>query len=345
MKVTGTESRRMIAVLAVTAVWVSAVPAQRAASVERRSILDDARLRERVHRRLVDRHMESLSQAYGLTDDQRPAVSNVLEQLKQQQEEYSAGLQDEMSRLSEELRELWQKRQAGQDVDEDRLQAAGERMREIWQGMPLLNSQRVVGEVEKLLPAEQVAEGRRKWDAAREKRMREWAERYAAYRGQARLGRGPAAGSWEAFVEMFCREFQLDEAQRATAFSVLRDVQGRRDRYLAGRAEDIEAAQQLGDSRFRRERLDQLMRPLRNLYEELRTRLDRIPTSSQIETVRRQAATQPAASGAGDGSVGRAGQSGAALATRPSDMISVPAPVVRPREFRPRRANLPDSPR
>lgn len=343
MKVTGTEPRRMIAVLAVTAVWVSHVPAQREASVERRSILDDARLRERVYGRVVDRHMETLSRAYGLTDDQRSAVSRVLEQLKQQQEEYSAGLQEEMSRLSEELRELWRSRQDGQAVDEDRLQAAGERMREIWRGMPLLNPQRVVSEVEKLLPAEQVAEGRRKWDAAREQRMREWAQRYAVYRGQPRLGRGSAAGSWETFVEAFCHEFQLDEAQRATAFSVLRDVRGQRDNYLAGHAEDIEAAQQLGNSRYRRERLDQLMHPVQSLYEELRTRLDRVPTSAQIETVRRQAAaTQPAAPREGAGSAGRAGRSGAALTTRPSDMVSIPASAARHPGFRPRPANTPD---
>jgi hypothetical protein len=331
-----------VAAILLTTILASSAFAQRAASVERGSIWNDARLRERVYNRTIDRYMENLSQAYELTDEQKTLLSSKLDELKQRQEAYSTSSHEEISQLNAKMGELWRMRQAGETVDEQEIQAVGERMRELWQNAPLLNAQRVLGEVEKLLPAEQAAQGRRKWEADRQERIREWTERFSAYRQPAGSGSGYAAGSWEQFVEAFCREFGLDEAQRATAFSVLRDVQARRDRYVTSRADEIEAAQQGEDFRYRRERLDQVMQPISSLYEELRTRLDRIPTSAQIDAVRRRATTQPAEGdtvrrGAVAESPSPDGPESAAAATRPSDMIRAPAPPVRQREFRPAR--------
>lgn len=309
----------------------SGVLAQRQpASVERGSIWNDPRMRERVYTRTLERQMTELTRAYELTDEQQGEVRQRLEALKLQQESYSARIEEEMGGLRDEMTDIWHQRQAGQAIDEQKYERAGRRLQELWQGAPLLNPRRVMDEVEKLLPADQARQGRERWEEAREVRLREWAERFADFRGGGGMPGGANAGdAWERFVEAFCREFELDAAQRATAQSVLRDVQGRRDRHLRTHAEEIEAAQHIEDGRFRRERIQQTLQPVAVLYGELRGRLDRIPTTAQIESVRRRAATQPADSDwtpepAADG-VGRA-RPDPATATRPSDMIRPQGP-------------------
>lgn len=317
---------RCVVVLAWFGLAISSAFAQRQpASIERRSMWDDPQMRERFYNRAVDRYLQEMSQAYELTDEQRAQVAERLAQLKQEQVDYAERGRDEMSRVRDELGDLWRKQRAGQPVDQQKMDQLTARMREMWQGSPLMNPEKVAGEVERLLPAEQAGKGRPKWQAARQERLREWTDRFAVLgsRGGTLPGSQGNTDSWQRLVETFCSEFNLDEAQRASAFSVLRDVQARRDQYLASHASDVEATQEIDDFRLRRERMQELMKPIDSLYAELQSRLDKIPTSSQIEAVRARATTQPA--GGGFGSV----------ATRPSDMIRRPVPIMRePAGFR-----------
>jgi hypothetical protein len=305
--------------LAVPVVLTPLATAQRQpASMARRSIWDDPRLRERFYARTVDRYLQDLSQAYELTEEQKGQVRSRLEALKEQQQAYSDQVREDMGRLRQEMAELWRKQRLGETADPDKMQDLARRMREVWQAAPLLNPQKMVGEVEQLLPAEQAQKGRARWDAIRAERIAEWTERFAAFREQGGYVPVAAGDSWTRFVEAFCEKFKLDEAQRASAMSVLRDVQARRDQYRTSHADEIEAAGQIEDARFRAERIEQVMQPIASLYEELRSRLDRIPTSAQIEAVRREVATsQPT--------------SAPATATRPSDMVRMqPVRPLRP---------------
>lgn len=311
---------RFVLVVAPLTLTSLAAAQRQPASMNRRSIWDDTRLRQRFYDRTIDRYLHDLSQAYELTDEQQEQVRARLEALKEEQQTYSDQVRDEMSRYREELAELWRSQRLGESVDAERMQELTRRMQEHWQAAPLLNPQKMLSQIEQLLPAEQVRKGRTKWDALRAERIAEWTERFSAFRQQGGYVPGTAGDSWERFVEAFCAKFELDEAQRASAMSILRDVQARRDQYRTSHADELEAANQIDDARFRAERIEQLMQPIGSLYEELRSRLDRIPTSAQIEAARRTISTsQPA--------------SAPATATRPSDMVRVqPA-----RPFRPNR--------
>ncbi|HOA73321.1 MAG TPA: hypothetical protein PL151_11645 [Phycisphaerae bacterium] len=311
---------RFVLVVAPLTLTSLAAAQRQPASMNRRSIWDDTRLRQRFYDRTIDRYLHDLSQAYELTDEQQEQVRARLEALKEEQQTYSDQVRDEMSRYREELAELWRSQRLGESVDAERMQELTRRMQEHWQAAPLLNPQKMLSQIEQLLPAEQVRKGRTKWDALRAERIAEWTERFSAFRQQGGYVPGTAGDSWERFVEAFCAKFELDEAQRASAMSILRDVQARRDQYRTSHADELEAANQIDDARFRAERIEQLMQPIGSLYEELRSRLDRIPTSAQIEAARQTISTsQPA--------------SAPATATRPSDMVRVqPA-----RPFRPNR--------
>lgn len=317
---------------------------RRPASVERGSIWDDPRLRERLYSRNVERYARELAEAYELTDAQKEQVNARLAELKAEQVAYSQRIREEMGEATRELGDLWRRRQAGDSVDEQRIEQLAGRTRELWEASPLLNSRHVAAEVEKLLPADQVTRGRAKWEVVRQERIR-MAMDGMSLRGRGRPDADEPLDAWERFVETFCSEFGLDEAQRAAAMSVLRDVKARRDQYRRRHADDFESLQQIEDFVLQAERRRQLMQPIDVLEEELRSRLDRIPTSSQIDAVRQRAATQPARDDVGRGPdrprlpdrarAGSAGRFDPATATRPSDMIRRDSGSRRVREFPP----------
>lgn len=290
----------------------------RARSIRRGSVWDDPERRERMYDRMAERYLDDLGEAYDLTDGQRDQIAERLEAIKAAQRAYGDAHREEFVELREQMREAWRDRQDGEDPREAIPPELRDRMRELWQNAPLMNPDKVVAEAEKLLPAEQVDEGRAKWQALREQRMREgWGPGRGGFggdRGPGGFGRGERdeVDPWQRYVDSFCETFRLDAAQQATAYSILRDVQERRNKLQARRSGTIDAARRIEDREERRERMQETMREIlagnRTLMEELRTRLDRVPTSAQIAAVRQAAVTQ----------------SEAATATRPSDYVRSP---------------------
>jgi hypothetical protein len=109
---------------------------------------------------------------------------------------------------------------------------------------------------------------------------------------QTSLDPDAALGPWERYVRDFVRRYQLDVSQQATAASVLRSLQEQRTLYEATKQADFQAARQIQDESIRQKQLDYLNDPVKHLFEELKSQLERIPTAAQ----RMNAATRPAAS-------------------------------------------------
>jgi hypothetical protein len=83
-------------------------------------------------------------------------------------------------------------------------------------------------------------------------------------------------GPWERYVRDFIRRYNLDPAQQATAYSVLREVEQRRVAYETSHRADYERAAREGE-----ERLKSLNTPVVRMFDELKGRLQRIPSSAQ----------------------------------------------------------------
>ncbi len=282
-------------------------------SVERSDIASEPEIRDRFYDRTAERYLKDFVDAYALTETQREQVAARLEQLKEEQKTYTQARERESAVLREEMRALSQARRTGEKIDEKRLRELSGKMRALYQDAPLLSPNRVAQEVEKLLPPEQVSQGRPRWETTRQQRLNEWGDRLGESREREATVRG-ARDLWPQYVDAFCREFNLDETQKATALSALRDVMQQRDKYLTDHAPEIEAAARASAGEPRREQMAQALAPVNALFEELKTRLDRIPTSSQIESFRKRAATQPASQPT----------SRPATATRPTDWVRLP---------------------
>jgi vacuolar-type H+-ATPase subunit E/Vma4 len=92
-------------------------------------------------------------------------------------------------------------------------------------------------------------------------------------------------------VRDFIRRYALTAPQQATAESVLREMQKRRDAYEQSHASDYEAARNLDDRDARRQRFAELNKPVESLFEELKSRVGQIPTTEQRRAVEASAPT------------------------------------------------------
>ncbi len=94
---------------------------------------------------------------------------------------------------------------------------------------------------------------------------------------------------WDYFVAEFIVRFNLDEAQRETAHSVLRECKSRaaahRDQFRA-RIERLEKSVEAEDSGTdaRRAELTAMYGPIDAIFAELKTRIEAIPTTAQTAT-------------------------------------------------------------
>ena len=94
---------------------------------------------------------------------------------------------------------------------------------------------------------------------------------------EARLERSERpVGPWEQYVRDFTRTYKLDAAQQATAESVLREVKERRTTYEQAHRLDFDSARK-GSSKS----LEELNKPVVAMFDELKLRLMRIPSSAQ----------------------------------------------------------------
>jgi hypothetical protein len=124
-------------------------------------------------------------------------------------------------------------------------------------------------------------------DARRQLQERiEAAERAAAGQGQSPRSLDP----WEKHVEGFIQSHELTAAQQTAAMAILKDVQARGTQIERVYGPRIAAAKQLQDPEARKKLLAELNKPTEKLFEELKTRLDRLLTASQRKKVKAHSA-------------------------------------------------------
>jgi len=93
--------------------------------------------------------------------------------------------------------------------------------------------------------------------------------------------------AWDAYVAQFVAEFSLDNAQKRAAGSVLVDVKARAEQYSKTHADQLRAATNeiaQAAKEQRKSMIDdkaELMQPLNELFAELKSRLQQIPTEAQ----------------------------------------------------------------
>ena len=106
----------------------------------------------------------------------------------------------------------------------------------------------------------------------------------AAERAAAKTNKPRPLGPWEKHVQGFIQNHALTPAQQTAAMAILKDMQTRRAQIERVYAPQITAAEQLKDPKARKKRLAELNKPTEKLFEELKTRLDRLLTASQRKT-------------------------------------------------------------
>ncbi|MFQ5422740.1 MAG: hypothetical protein ACE5F9_02045 [Phycisphaerae bacterium] len=99
--------------------------------------------------------------------------------------------------------------------------------------------------------------------------------------------REPAVGGsrqsrWRRYAESFAARYRLTPAQQAAAEAVVRDIETRAARFEASRAAEIERMAAAG--RYRR--LNDRLAPLDAMFDELKRRLDELPTADQKASAR-----------------------------------------------------------
>ncbi len=99
----------------------------------------------------------------------------------------------------------------------------------------------------------------------------------------------PSEDKWAAYVNQFCQRYGLDKAQRAAARAVLKDLRDQARSYRRSHSEElsrlereIERAESAEARQAARAELTEALRAIEMLFEELKARLDNIPTQQQM---------------------------------------------------------------
>jgi len=247
--------------------------------------------RQRMYDHVAEHQLRHFASDYELTAEQQDLVRARLDRLKVEQSKYMEPLRQEYQDLERKMHESFSRRRDRQEANTEEATAARERLREIWSGSPLMNPERAAEAIEQILPDQQVEKGRLR----KTERSAEIEQRYESWRqGQGDRGqhspergsreRGTIAGSgdsWDRYVESFTRLYQLDQAQQASAQSVLREMKQQRDTYRESRQTDFDALGKIEDRQARREAYEKLNQPVDWFFEQLKERLMRIPTNAQ----------------------------------------------------------------
>ncbi len=246
--------------------------------------MDKATPEERRQMR-VDRWVSRLSRTYDLDDTQRSAVRAEVDEMSKEYYSKMGPAAEEMDRLRTEMRQYWRtardRQEAGEDVDWQAM-ASSEEFAKIRAELEALREahpfdwDKGVERVERLLPPDQIEEGRRR-RKEREERRQDWRERRANGERGGRGGwdrrRGGAEtpvverSAWEAYAIGVIEKYGFDSAQINSARSILKDIQDR--------ADVIERALRNPDA---------LKSPMGELFKELRTRLEELATEQQRKT-------------------------------------------------------------
>ncbi|NUQ50701.1 MAG: hypothetical protein HUU27_12405, partial [Phycisphaerae bacterium] len=108
--------------------------------------------------------------------------------------------------------------------------------------------------------------------------------------------------AWEQYVEDFCKRYEFSDGQRQSAERFLRAAQRQRDEYRARYTRQFEAAEAklkaATDDASRKsaaEELAKLARPMERIFQQLKDRLAKLPTTAQrTKAAQREAAAEPA---------------------------------------------------
>ncbi len=99
----------------------------------------------------------------------------------------------------------------------------------------------------------------------------------------------PDEDAWVSYVQAFCARYGLDKAQRASAYAILKDLQEQAQSYRSTQGEAIASLQaQLRQAQSPEDRsaiqaeLREVLRGVDELFGQLKTRLESIPTSDQM---------------------------------------------------------------
>ncbi|GMU22787.1 MAG: hypothetical protein AMXMBFR13_28710 [Phycisphaerae bacterium] len=128
--------------------------------------------------RMSEWYLDRVTETYGLDDAQRRQVQQRLEEIRAADAPAAEQRRQQSEAIREQFRQLRERREAGEEVPPESWRQLGEQMRGIYQNTPLFNRDYMRGEVEKLLPPEQVAEGRQR----REQREAEFSRRRDEFR-------------------------------------------------------------------------------------------------------------------------------------------------------------------
>jgi hypothetical protein len=97
--------------------------------------------------------------------------------------------------------------------------------------------------------------------------------------------------AWQAYVEQFIQQYQLDPSQAESARSILAEVRGRAEKYRESSGEELQTVERQlrgasGESRRSLQgRRGELRRPLVQLFGELKQRLEALLTAAQRPVV------------------------------------------------------------
>lgn len=122
--------------------------------------------------------------------------------------------------------------------------------------------------------------------------MRIGDNRFSSGRAAARATPQPPTSddAWSAYVRQFITRYGLDESQKSTAYAILKDMQERAQAYRSSRSDQIaQAEKRVKEATSAEERNDaqtelrDVLKGMEDLFEELKTRLQTIPTADQIQ--------------------------------------------------------------
>jgi hypothetical protein len=91
----------------------------------------------------------------------------------------------------------------------------------------------------------------------------------------------PPLDDWDKYVADVSRKYNFDEPQRTNAQSILQDLRRRATQYRMSRADQFARAETMKDQKARGDTLRTLSRPIDALFDELKARLENLPTIEQ----------------------------------------------------------------
>jgi len=108
--------------------------------------------------------------------------------------------------------------------------------------------------------------------------------------------RGPVPlDDWTRYVQEFINTYNLDLKQQKQAWQVLSELKKRAEEYRLSHKPDYDAAGRISDAKLRAEEIQLLDKPIVQLFEELKNRLERIPTAAQREAAKQAKPAKKAA--------------------------------------------------